>query len=540
MERLARFLGTCAISVTLLFPQICFGTHEKVDFNGDGYGDIVVGVPGEDLGSVKDAGAINVIYGSAKGPTSKGNQFWNLNASGVQGDAAAGDRLGDALTVGDFNGDGRADLAIGVPMRDSSGGLADTGAILVLYGSTSGLKSAGNQLLDRGADGGAGDRLGTCLAAGDFDGDGHVDLAASAPFDDVNGKADAGSVWIIRGSGAGLTTANNQLLWQGLGGIKGSLKAGDRFGSALAVGNFGRGSQQDLAIGAPGEDVGSAADAGGVNIVYGSSGGLSSAGNQFWTQNSSKVPDKAEAGDQFGYAIAAGDFNGNGYDDLAIGAPFEDRETGAGSGSSALASDFGGVIANAGWGCVLNGNIGGLQGNGTIELNFRPGPDDAPDNAQFGTALAAGDVNGDTIPDLAIGAPLATVDIFDGAGAVNVLIGRISGLSGDDLILIGPDNLDLPPTISFEGMNFGAALAIVDTKDLFARQLLVGCPRLEAGGKPNAGRAYMFDYDADVEALFVKSLEILQGGNGIKDRSEKSDGFSSRFWVFAASAGGKR
>jgi FG-GAP repeat len=70
------------------------------DFNGDGRADLVVGVPYEDVGTVSDAGAINVLYGTATGISATGNQFWHQNSAGVLDAAEAGDRFGAALAAG--------------------------------------------------------------------------------------------------------------------------------------------------------------------------------------------------------------------------------------------------------------------------------------------------------------------------------------------------------------------------------------------------------------------------------------------------------
>ena len=113
-----------------------------------------------------------------------------------------------AQVGGDFNGDGFDDLAIGVPMEDFDG-MADAGAVHVLYGHKSGLRANKDQLWHlnvQGVNGTAqpGDQFGAAVAVGDFNGDGFDDLAVSAPFADVSGFADAGSVHVIYGSEDGL------------------------------------------------------------------------------------------------------------------------------------------------------------------------------------------------------------------------------------------------------------------------------------------------------------------------------------------------
>jgi hypothetical protein len=102
----------------------------------------------------------------------------------------------------------------------------------------------------------------------------------------------------------------------------------DRFGHALAAGDFNNDGRDDLAVGVPNEDIGLVLDAGAVHIIFGSASRLVSTGNLFRHQdslglNNANPETVAEVGDNFGSALAAGDFNGNNRDDLAIGVPEE-------------------------------------------------------------------------------------------------------------------------------------------------------------------------------------------------------------------------
>ena len=208
------------------------------DFNGDGFDDLAVGVPFEDIGVISDAGAVNVLYGSSTiGLSSIGDQFWHQDSPGILDRSETDDNFGYSLAAGDFNGDGFDDLAVGVRNEDI-GTIGDAGAVNVLYGSATGLSSAGNQfwhqdrpgILDRAE---AFDGFGWALVAGDFNNDGFDDLAVGVIGEDIGNITNAGAVNVLYGSATGLSSTGNQFLNQNSPGILDTAESGDNFGSAL-------------------------------------------------------------------------------------------------------------------------------------------------------------------------------------------------------------------------------------------------------------------------------------------------------------------
>ena len=387
------------------------------DFDGDGKDDMAVGVPREDVGGKPDAGAVNVIYGGSAGLTGDGNQIFTEDKEGLPTDANNNEYFGTAVVSGDFDNDGRDDLAVGTRSQNV-GTVKAAGQVVVLYGTAGdGLKAAGSQVFNQASigvlgDAEEGDHFGEELAAGDFNGDGRDDLAVGTP-DDSEAANLSGSVNVLYGNGpAGLTTTGSDLWTQGSPGIGGVAEVGDGFGAALAAGDFGDfgdDGRGDLAIGVPGEDAGQVGSAGAVNVIYGSAIGLDANGDQLIDQNTAGVFDDPEVADGFGAALAAGDLDDVNGDDLLIGTPGEAVVDVAKAGTvHAIYSDA----------TDLDPTTDEVWSQDTFGIADSADPSDV-----FGSALTVGDVDEDGVTDAVVGAPGETLPGANAAGAIQVIHG---------------------------------------------------------------------------------------------------------------------
>jgi len=483
------------------------------DFNGDGSADLGIAVPLEDLGRVTNAGAVQVLYGSAAGFDGT-NQFLTKNTPGVPGVPHAGDQLGLAGGIGDFNGDGFADLAIGVP-GETVGGAPNAGEVVVFYGSAGGLFAPKQVVtvftessigLDPSK---AGDRFGAALGTGDYNGDKYDDLAVGTPGKDLGkGAPNAGAVTVLRGSYRGLISKGARRLTENDLAHSDGAEGGDRFGAAFAPyeSNFNNDSFDDLAVGIPGEDVGGASDAGAVAVLYGSAAGPDPTSNQFWDQ---RPTDKPEPGDRFGASVAAGDFNGDGVDDMAVGAPGESLDGASAAGAVSVLRGKGGL---------------GLTGSGAqfISQNSPGVANVAEPGDQFGLDLATGDLNGDGIDDLAIGTPGEGIAQVPKAGAVNVLYGSPEGPSGSGDQLWSQNSPGIRDVVE-AGDRFGYSLAIGDFNGDGVDDLSVSVPLEDIGAIKDAGADNVIFGTAKIGLAANGNQFLNQNSPGILDKAEPSD-----------------
>jgi hypothetical protein len=331
--------------------------------------------------------------------------------------ASGDDSFGWDVATGDFDGDGFSDLAIGAPGKTVSGQLY-AGAVYVLYGSAAGLDVQRAQYVTEAKDGVKTDVVayegfGAALAAGNVTGGQPDDLAVGAPNEDFhrpNPVTRGGAVHVMQGGHRHLLVQTDRLL----------RFRGGHYGSSLAIGDLNGDHRKDLAVGAPRHEIANAHahkhNAGAVHVIYQHHDRLTLADDLYVTEDSPGVPGPgAKSYDYFGSSLTIGRFDRGPAADLTIGEIGEavDGHSDAGAVRVLYGSPEGPGASDADY---FTEDSPGISGPG------------ASGDAEFGQALASGDLNGDGLSDLAVGTPGKDVAAFSD-GAVHVLYGAASGLS---------------------------------------------------------------------------------------------------------------
>ncbi|MCF3121133.1 FG-GAP repeat protein [Streptomyces arenae] len=357
------------------------------DLDGDGYDDAIIGIPGEDLDAGADAGGVAVLWGSKSGLTGSASSWLQSEQ------AAAGQQFGLSLAAAHFTADTPGDLLAVLdrdnvelfvydpapqargeaPLRrqaterlgrsaDSSqivskslttGDYDDNGyADLVASGVTEGDEPGHGWSVQfaGGADGLTyrNDlRGGPAAASGDINHDGYDDLVTGEPNspDDGGETMTGGLVGVRYGTPDGLV---DEAKWwtQDSAGVPGTAERGDGWGADLSVADTNGDGYADVAIGAPGEDIGTVADAGAVWVLRGGEYGLTATGAKSFDQDSANIPGVPEKGDKWGAQVRLTDPNRDGRFGLLAAAPGEN----AGDGVVwVLSAGSGGVTASGSW-----------------------------------------------------------------------------------------------------------------------------------------------------------------------------------------------
>jgi hypothetical protein len=508
------------IGVGLMLGVPVAASAASGDFNGDGFADLAIGIPGEDIGGVHDAGAVQILYGTSGGLKTTRNQLWHQESTGILDTAEAGDHFGSVLFVGDFNGDRIGDLAIGIPDEDI-GAKVDAGAVAVLYGArTSGLSANRNQFWHQDVNGiadvaEAGDRFGEVLTGGRLDSGARIDLVIPVARESIGTAAEAGAVHVLYGTTSGLSTYRAQYFTQNSTNIEGDPAAGDRFGAAVLAADITSDGRGELVIGVPGEDLGRTVDAGAVHILIGSGGGVTTVNSLYWTQDTPGIPGVAQAGDNFGAAFASGQFNretyGDEYPDFVLGVP----------------GDMVGTADDAGAFHVFYGTVNGisLTGNRYFTQDTPGIADVAEPGDRFGERLFVADFDGDNRDDLLLPVPGEDVGGAVDAGAIHAILGSSTGLNASrsqfysqagTAIADDPENDD----------RFSETVAIGDFNGDGRDDVAVSIPGEDVGGGANAGAVQVL-YGSSTGVSLSNTLSLTQNTSGIADAMEPGDRFGA-------------
>ena len=396
------------------------------DVNGDGFADVIVGAFDADPNG-NSSGSSYVIFGKAVGFGATLELFSLDGSNGFRFDGIAKyDFLGFSVSsAGDVNGDGFDDVIVGAPTTDSNGSYS--GFSYVVFGKTSGFGATLDLSSLDGSngfrlDGAAGDRSGDSVSnAGDVNGDGFDDLVVGASGANPNGS-DSGSSYVVFGKATGFAATLDMSSLDGSNGFRLDGTAGDISGRLVSnAGDVNGDGFDDVIVGSPFADQNSyyGDNAGRSYVVFGKATGFVATLDLSSLDGSNGFRLEGALYDFSSKSISsAGDINGDGFDDVIIGA-----------------QDVHSVVFGKASGFAAALDLSSLDGSDGFRL------DGGPNDGAGGPVSSAGDVNGDGFDDVIIGAYGADAN-GDYSGFSYVVFGKASGFGATFDLSTGLDGIN--------------------------------------------------------------------------------------------------
>jgi FG-GAP repeat/RTX calcium-binding nonapeptide repeat (4 copies) len=493
------------------------------DVNGDGFDDLIIGASGADPNGNSRAGESYVVFGKSEG-FGTGLNLSSLNGSngfvlnGINTDDYSGFSVSGA---GDVNGDGFDDLIIGANRADPNG-INDAGESYVVFGKSGGFDPSVNLLTLDGSNGfaisgiDASDLLGDSVSnAGDVNGDGFDDIIIGARYASPNGNSSAGESYVVFGKNGGFDPSLNLNL-SSLDGNNGfvlnGIDANDLSGASVSSAGDVNGFD-DLIIGAVLADPNGNSYAGESYVVFGKSGGFAASLDLSTLDGSNGfVLNGIDAYDVSGASVSgAGDVNGDGFDDLIIGADLADPNGINDAGESYV------VFGKSG-GFAPSLNLSSLDGSNGFVINGI----DAIDESGVSVS-GAGDVNGDGFDDLIIGAELADPNGRDRSGESYLVFGKSGGFAAS----LNLSSLDGSNGFIFNGIdvNDRSGVSVSSAGDVNNDgfdDLIIGAERGDPNGNSSAGESYVI-FGSEFFVTPVNDDRTLNANNNTLDALAGND-----------------